>query len=192
MKDEQSKEIGKWKTLKSQSIFDTDYLNVTEDLIRTPKGREINYAYYGKGVKSILVISVLKNKKIPLVYQFRYPHKKYFWELAAGKIDHNETPEEAAKRELEEEMNVETDKIVKLGKFVYSPGSTGAISYIFLAQNSKFSNTKNRDDHDDSEFIQKVETFTLEEIVKMIERGEIYHAPTVLAIYLYQDYLNRK
>ncbi len=192
MKNDHQKEIQNWKTLKSREIFKTPYLNLTEDLVRTPGGKEIKYAYYGKGVKTVGIIPVLKDKKIPLIYQFRYPHKKYSWDLPGGKVDDGEIPKEAAKRELKEEMNIDATRFILLGKFATSPGSNALVSHIFLALDSRISNDRDDEVYDDTEFIQEMKLFTLEEIMAMVKKGEIYNAQTVLCLLLYKEYLSGK
>jgi len=181
-----------WKTLSTKQIFKHRYLTLEEDSVVTPKGRKIKYLCLGRGVSSVTVVPILKDGKIPLIYQFRYPHKKYFWELPGGRIDDGEKPAEGAERELKEEMQIEADKFIKLGSFATAPGIDGHVKYVFLAEGAKFVNGPRKNDHDDSEFIQEVKTFTFPEILKMVEKGEIQVSATLIAILLYRDYLNRK
>jgi ADP-ribose pyrophosphatase len=80
--------------------------------------------------ESVAIIPI-KNNKILLVKQFRYPFG-YIWEIPAGKIEKNENPLKAAKRELLEETGYK-GKFEKIGKFIITPGYSNEVMHFYLA-----------------------------------------------------------
>ncbi|MGN0408291.1 MAG: NUDIX hydrolase [Bacteroides sp.] len=56
-----------------------------------------------------VIYAILKDEpdKIVLIRQYRYPLGKYLYEVPAGLIDGDETPQEAAVREMHEETGLE-------------------------------------------------------------------------------------
>ena len=52
---------------------------------------------------SVGIITITNNKEIILIKQYRHAVNEYLIEIPAGKIEDNESPIEAAKKELEEE-----------------------------------------------------------------------------------------
>ena len=55
---------------------------------------------------SVAALPVLADGRVVLVRQYRYAVDAFVWELPAGRRDPGETPEEGARRELEEEVGL--------------------------------------------------------------------------------------
>jgi len=89
------------------------------------KEREIVF-----GPESVAIIPI-KNNKILLVKQFRHIFG-YIWEIPAGKIEKNESPLKAAKRELLEETGYK-GKFEKIGKFIVTPGYSNEVMHFYIA-----------------------------------------------------------
>lgn len=76
--------------------------------------------------------------RIILVKQFRYPatrknHNGYLWEIPAGMIDGGESPGDAARRELVEEIGLEPESMEYLTSFFLSPGAIDEKMHLFSA-----------------------------------------------------------
>ena len=116
--------------------------------------------------------------KILFVKQFRYPMKKVLLELPAGKLEYNEDPFKAAKRELEEETGYCADKWTDLG-FVYtSPGYSDEKLYLYKAENLFYTKCH----PDEGEILQALE-IDINDAIKMINNGEISDAKTLCAFF---------
>ncbi len=166
---------------KSETIFKGFVFDVKVD--------QIEYDSGNKGVREVIlhnggavVVPVKDDGKIILVKQYRYPFDEFIYELPAGKLEINEDPKECATRELTEETGYSSDSVSSLGKIYTTPGFCDEILYIYLAENLKAGN-HNREE---GEFGMEVFEFTLDEINKMITRGEIVDAKTISGIHFYQ------
>lgn len=69
------------------------------------------------------------------INQYRAPLNRWITEFPAGGIDEGETPLQAAKRELAEEVDLQSDDWVELGKFSSSEGYSTEQATLFLAKN---------------------------------------------------------
>jgi len=77
------------------------------------------------------------NGNIILVSQFRPAVDEELLEIPAGRIEKNELPEEAAIRELEEEVGIIPQNIKKIAEFYSSPGFADEKMYLFYADQFK-------------------------------------------------------
>lgn len=85
------------------------------------------YFHKGEEKTDAVVIAALhkESEKLVLIKQFRLPLNDYIYELPAGLIDPNETPEITLGRELKEETGLELVSLVKAQDKLYlSAGMT--------------------------------------------------------------------
>ncbi|THH09227.1 hypothetical protein EW145_g2181 [Phellinidium pouzarii] len=85
---------------------------------------------YGLAVAIFAMIRSANKSFLPstvIIEQYRPPIDKFIIELPAGLIDENETPEQAAIRELEEETGFKADEVIESSPVVVcDPGMTSA------------------------------------------------------------------
>lgn len=162
------------ETIKSKIVYDGKILTVYKDDVEISDGtkafREV--VKHSGGV----VILAVKEDKILLVKQFRYPMKQAMFELPAGKLEKDENPFEAAKRELEEETGYRAKNWTDLGYIFTSPGYSNEKLYLYKAENLTFTKCK----PDKGEIIQAFE-FDKKDVLKMMKSGEISDAKSLCA-----------
>ncbi len=129
----------------------------------------------------------VKDNKILLERQFRFPYNKVIWEIPAGKLNKGEDPLDAAKRELEEETGFRAENLRHLIDIYPSPGYTDEIIYIYLADGADMVGSH----LDEDEFIN-AQFIDISEVERMIDSGEINDAKTVAAVYKYLRSINQK
>ena len=88
--------------LASELVYDGRLLKVSCDEVKLPDGRTARREYI-RHPGAATVIALLDPDTLLLERQFRYPLRRHFIELPAGKIDAGEEPLVTAQRELEEE-----------------------------------------------------------------------------------------
>lgn len=163
------------KTIESELIFDGKVVKLYKDKIELSTGQESfrEVVKHSGGV----VILAKKEDKILLVKQFRYPMKEVLYELPAGKLEIGEDPFEAAKRELEEETGYCANKWTDLGYVYTSPGYSDEKLYLYEAEDLEFTHCH----PDEGEIIQALE-YKYDDVLKMIDNGEINDAKTLCAL----------
>lgn len=136
---------------------------------------------------SVLIFN-LNTNKIILISQFRYPSYKsghgWLLEAIAGIVDDKETPEESARREVQEETGLTITTLEHITTFYPSPGGSSERIFLYYSEVSR-----ERSSYDEigglpceSEDIKSHE-ITLEEALEKIKSGEIMDAKTIIGIY---------
>ncbi len=139
------------------------------------KGIEREIVFYPK---SVAILPLIDKDKVILIKQYRTATKRKLWEIPAGKIENNETPEMAAKRELKEETGYFPKRLKKLAEYFVSPGYSSEYQYLFKASHLE----KGEQNLKEDEKITKVKSFSKKEVLEMIKKKEIIDAKTILAL----------
>ncbi len=166
------------KKIAGKRIYEGKILNLEVDEVKLPDGsvssRECVRHHGGAAVLYVY------DGKVLLVKQFRYLYGKEIYEIPAGKLEKDEAPQETAARELREETGYVADDMVPFLKLYPTPGYTDEVIHIYLAKNCRLDSQK----LDEGEFLN-VRFVKMNDVLKMIESGEICDAKTVSGIYKY-------
>lgn len=87
--------------------------------------------------QSVAVVPIL-GEDVLLIRQFRAPVGDWVIEVPAGRVDPGESPDDAARRELVEEIGYYPMRLERLGSFYMSPGYSDEVLHIYLAEDLEF------------------------------------------------------
>lgn len=177
-----NKKNGPWTIKKRTNIYKDDFINLNVDDVIQPDGEKGTYSTV-KLIEGVSILALDVND-IYLTKQYRYALETESVEVVTGAIDKNETPLQAAKRELKEELGITATKWVNLGYFEMDTSIVKCKVNIFLAQKIKFT----KPDQDGTEDIKTIKT-TLEEAVNKVMKSEIIHSPSCITILKAYNYL---
>jgi 8-oxo-dGTP pyrophosphatase MutT (NUDIX family) len=173
----------KWQNLSSKIVYQNPWIKVLEDKVIRPDKREGIYGYLIKPV-GVFVLPVDTNGTIYLIHQFRYPIKKYIYEIPGGVVNKNETLLQNAKRELKEETGITAKSWKRIGSYYAAAGHETTKMVVYLATNIDISNyTRSLSDGD--EIISKIIKLDKIDLIKMIKTGKISCGITLAAISLW-------
>ncbi|PIR94682.1 hypothetical protein COT97_00275 [Candidatus Falkowbacteria bacterium CG10_big_fil_rev_8_21_14_0_10_39_11] len=171
-----------WQTMKSNEIHKNPWYRLVQDDVVMPSGQVGKYTYIDRSA-GVIIIALTPGKELYIVGQYRYPVRKFSWELPMGALESgDEDILAAAKRELLEEVGVSAGKWTEFGHFDFCNGLCNQEAYIFVAENLNVEEVNNPAY---TEFLT-MKKVPLVEVEQMISRGEISNAPTLAAFYRYQ------
>ena len=124
-----------WKQIDKEYVLKNKWITVRKDQVLLPSGIRINDFYVIERPKLVHVIAITKEGKFVFEKQYRYAINRTCLEICAGMVEANETPIDAAKRELMEETGYSTDDWTLLGEYAVDPSNMTELSYSFLAKN---------------------------------------------------------
>ncbi|OGI20809.1 MAG: hypothetical protein A3B68_09760 [Candidatus Melainabacteria bacterium RIFCSPHIGHO2_02_FULL_34_12] len=162
----------------SNKVYEGKILTLVVDKVRLPDGKDaVREVIIHNGGATI--IAQPDPSKIVLIRQFRYPIGKVFWEVPAGRLNINEIPLDAAKRELKEETGYIANKWEHLGIIYPVPGYSTEVLYFFKA-------TELVDDEQELDADENIEVkvMDLKQAWQMVKDGEIRDGKTVAALSL--------
>lgn len=161
--------IQKWRKISSRHILDHPRMQLVEDEVELPSGKKIQYLrqeYSGRG--GVIVIC-RKGDKILVQREYSYPVDEILWQFPGGKIEADETPEQAATRELAEESGIKAENAKCIGCFYPDNRRTNARLFVVECD---YVTDDEKARPDDTEFIES-EWIENGQISQMIRRGEV-------------------
>jgi ADP-ribose pyrophosphatase len=169
---------GRARVLARRTVYDGKVLSLHVDEVEEPGGiRALREVVRQPG--SVATLPVEADGRITLVRQYRYPVDALLWELPAGRLDPGEDPEAGAQRELREEIGQRAERLERIAFYYTTPGFCDEAMHVFRGSGLVPSPAKG----DEDERIE-VRSFTLEELLRMVQAGEICEGKTLLAILL--------
>ena len=166
------------KTVKANYIFRGKILNLRCDDAELPDGNPCTREFIEHGGGACVLY--VKDGKVLLVRQYRYPYAESIYEIPAGKLDKGEEPIKTAIRELEEEGGLIAEELKLLYVMYPSPGYTNEKIYIYQALSARETAAK----LDEGEFLD-AEYIPLDQVKQMLLNGEIKDAKTIIALQAY-------
>jgi ADP-ribose pyrophosphatase len=113
------------------------HFKVNELTLKTAEGEELKRERFEPGhAVAALVFDTVKQQYI-LTRQFRIGPEADLLEIAAGMIDHDDTPDASIRREIHEELGYEVDALTPIVTMWSSPGVSGESIAVYYAEVSR-------------------------------------------------------
>lgn len=163
------------KTVKQNVVFEGKIIRVRCDDARLPDGKPCKREVVDHaGGASVLYV---REGKVLLVRQFRYPYMEETLEIPAGKLNPGEDPARTAARELAEETGWQPASVEHMFTIYPTPGYSAEKIYIYRAHGVR----EGQVHPDEDEFVTAA-FYPIDEVLSMIEKGEIKDAKTIIAV----------
>jgi ADP-ribose pyrophosphatase len=160
------------------TVYEGILLKVHHDRVRLPDGSEAGRDYI-RHPGAVAIVPLFDDGRVLLERQFRYPHRRDFIEVPAGKIDPGEAHLATARRELLEETGYAAEEWTRVGVIHTAIAYTDEAIEIFVARRLTLKAQK----LDQGEFLE-VFSVPFGEAIEMIRDGRITDAKTVSSLLL--------
>ena len=176
-------------TIKPWKILESHYLhkNVRIDKCELPNGMTIDgfVLEYGDWAT---IIALTKQQEVVMVRQYRHGAQKVILELPGGAMEpEDESPLQAARRDLLEETGYTSDTFIQIGCLSPNPANQTNLIYSFLALDAEKVGGQHLDETEDIEVVLK----PLEELIRMAKSGELFQSMQVSAVFFALAYWDR-
>ena len=173
-------------TVKKSVLFQSPFVQlVREDVVLPGKETSVRYMLPHRGASAMIPLD--DEGMVILERQWRHPCKKAFWEIPAGKIDPDESPLEAAKRELKEECGILGETWTYLGVLRNAIGYSDESITVYLVEDLTFEAQA----LDPGEYLEVVRV-PLEVALRMCDEGYITDCKTLIGLYWLSRRLAKK
>jgi len=158
--------------LSSRRVHSGKVLDLDIDTVRFPDGStgtlEMIRHPGASAVLPFLDDPGAPDPRVVLIRQFRHAADGVLWEIPAGRLDPDETPEQCAGRELREETGFSARKVERLATIYTTPGFTDERIHLFMATGlSEGEHAREAD-----EFVE-IRPTPWSEVLELARQGEI-------------------
>lgn len=163
----------------SQPIYQGRVVSLRVDEIEVASGHNVRREVV-EHPGAVVVLAVDGGGRILWVRQHRYAVGRDLLELPAGTLEHGESPEETARRELPEETGFAAASWQRLGGFFTAPGFCTEYIHAYLATDLTPEQAQGDEDEE-----MEVVPLSLEESLARIDSGEVEDAKSIAAVLYY-------
>jgi len=167
---------GPWFIRSSEDVYTDPWLSVRCDQVTRPDGQPGTHSVVT--IKpGISVLAIDDQQYVYLTHEFHYAVGRVTLETVSGGIDAGESSEQAARRELQEELGLLADELTHLGTVDPFTSSLYSPTGLYLARGIAETSAN----PEGTEMIETVK-MPLAEAVEKVMTSEITHAPSCVLI----------
>ena len=167
-----------WRLRATRYLFESPWFRLRQDDLTLPHGEEITYSVIEHD-GWVIALPLLEDGRVVMERVYRHTLGRTLLECPSGGRD-GQSPDVAARRELEEETGYRAAKVESLGRFHSSTGISNEWFEVFLATGLSADGAVSREPTEEIE----IALVPFDELLRMARAGEIEHAPSALAILL--------
>ena len=173
-----------FEVVNSTQVYKGKVFNVRQDQVRMPAGKIVSLDIVDHN-GAVAVVPVDELGQIWFIRQYRYAAGQELLELPAGVLEEGESPDEAAGREIREEIGMAAGELKRVGGYFLAPGYSTEYLHVFLAR--QLSPSPLPQDEDELIVVEKI---PVEKAYKMAQSGQLSDSKSLAALLLVQAHLH--
>ena len=156
------------KVVNRKKVYE-GFLDFLEETIEHPNGDQFTINTLRTKANSVAILPELPDGRFLLAYEFRFPIQQKVLSPPGGRLDENEDPVVAAKRELLEETGYSSDNWTLLGSVYPYPAISDQMVYLVHARDVKKTHDASLDP------LEQIETTILshKEVHNLIQKSSL-------------------
>jgi len=178
-----------WKRLARNTVHDTRFMKMHLDKVQLPSSEVVDDYEVVALPDAVIVAATDQDDNLILFREYKYAVDKTVLTFSAGGVGKDESPTDAATRELLEETGYGKGEVEYIAPLMVYPSKVEHTSHIVRITHAK----KITDvEHENTETISEVELVPLDQIPRLIEEGWLNTMHMVAAMALaFPGYLKR-
>jgi 8-oxo-dGTP pyrophosphatase MutT (NUDIX family) len=180
--DEKAETVERWATISREEIADCRIFTVDKVTRRSPSTGELAGFFRIRSKNWVNVIAITPGDEVVLIRQYRQGSDEITLEIPGGIIDGDESPADAARRELLEETGYACRDIVEIGRVRPNPAIMDNWAHILLATGLEPRGSTAFDEHEQID----LELLPLAKLDETLRSGAITHSLVLNAFLFYR------
>jgi 8-oxo-dGTP pyrophosphatase MutT (NUDIX family) len=158
----------KWTVHGEHTIYDSPWVRLAMTDIEIPGGDRFNHHVVRTPAPAAGTVVFDPDRGVLLLWRHRFITDSWGWEIPAGRVDHGETPEQAAAREALEESGWRPGPVRWMTTYFPNNGLTDSTFFLYQSRSATYVGEPS--DPSESE---RVEWLTLDRLNDEIRAGRI-------------------
>jgi 8-oxo-dGTP pyrophosphatase MutT (NUDIX family) len=176
-----------WRKIASKWLVRDRWLSLRADVCEIHNGLILDPYYVMEERDWVHVFAQDRQGRVLVVRQYRYAGNVECGELPGGVVELGETPEDTARRELQEETGYLATKWLKVGQVFANPARQTNFIHIYVAHDLS---TQGEQKLDQSEDIS-IDFLSIADVKLAIQIGEFAQALHIASFYLSLEFLSK-
>ncbi|MBI1853793.1 MAG: NUDIX hydrolase [Planctomycetes bacterium] len=168
-----------WRKLATHPIGHFKVFSLRRDEIESPRTGTRHDFFVLEAGPWVNVVPITPDGEIVLIEQYRHGIGEVTLEIPGGMVDPDESPMQAAGRELLEETGYRAEMIVSLGKSHPNPAILNNVLYTYLGAGAKKVAEPKLEAGEDISVV----TYRLDELTRLVREGKITHSLVLAAFH---------
>jgi 8-oxo-dGTP pyrophosphatase MutT (NUDIX family) len=169
----------KWIEHGRRPIYESDWVSLWLDEVEMPGGRRYEHHVVRVPKEGVNVAVLNDAGEVLMLWRHRFIIGQWGWELPSGWVDAGETPEQTARREVEEETGWRPATLTYLGSCNADNGLVALRSHLFMAREAS-----HRGPPKDTTEAERIEWVPLADVPALIHQSMIQDAPVIVTLLL--------
>lgn len=167
----------RWTVHGERALYDSEWMRLVLADVELPDGVRFDHhvVRFPRAASGTVVHDA--ERGLLLLWRHRFITDTWGWEIPAGGMDHDESPEAAAHRETLEETGWEPGPLRLLTKYSPSNGATDQVFNLFVADGATY--VGEPQDPFESE---RIEWVAVDEVRKLVTNGQVQDGLSLTAL----------